>query len=158
MTSDSRTIRRYAELHQCLVDEVDTLGIGFVVDKDRKIHSHSSIDLSFNKSRRNNLATEIYDLIRHSKIIVEDFLRVNDDAAGRVDPEILVEKGTIDGEFAIRELDQHFSVFSSSTRSVSVIERASRQSDDAALMMLCYNAGSISWLHIIVTQFGTTRG
>lgn len=75
-----------------LIDQFNAVRVEFIVFENREVHSHRSIDLNLNKTGGYNLTAEIYNLVRNAKGIVKDFLRVDDDTLGRIDPKILVDK------------------------------------------------------------------
>src|SRR5271170_2703188 len=107
LTCKSWTIRGDAVFDKSFIDEFDTLGITIIVRRDREIHSHSSVNLNINKSRRNNLAAEIDDTIWHRKVVVENFLRIDNDTFSRVNPKILFYQNPIDSKSTISEFDEH---------------------------------------------------
>jgi len=107
LTCEGRTIRRDAVLDKSAIDEFDTFSVSFACLGNRKVHSHCSVDLNVDISRSKDLAAEIYDSIWHTELIVKHLLRVDDDALGRVDPQVLLDQLSIGGKSAIRKFDEH---------------------------------------------------
>ena len=107
LTCDRGAVGRNAVFNKGFVDELDAFSIGLVVGDDRKIHSHCAVDLDIDEAGRNDLATEIEDLVRHPKLVIEDLLRIDDDAGLGFNPEISVYQLAIDSKTATGEFNEH---------------------------------------------------
>ena len=92
-------------LDKDLVDEFYALCI--IIRRSREIYAHGPIDLNIDKPGGNDLPVEIDDAIGHAKFIVEACLRIDNDAARRIDPEILLNQVSIASKSAVGKFDQH---------------------------------------------------